>query len=73
MAETIPECPGRARERNPFPEDRRCPNCGQMVEIWSNEQRKTCVCGTIVWMEQIPSCAEWCKEAEKCFGVKPEA
>ena len=45
-----------------------CPGCGNTVEIFGDEVKVHCRCGRHVFREALPSCAQWCKEAERCFG-----
>lgn len=62
-------CPGSIGLKQPKPEYKKCPNCGEEVEIWSDEVRATCgKCHTRVFREQAPSCIEWCAAAEQCVG-----
>lgn len=61
-------CPGSAEFVTPAPEERRCPRRGRAVEIWSDEQEATCVCGFVIHRDRVPSCVEWCLAAEKCLG-----
>ena len=61
-------CPGRTAnvlvESTLVP----CPECGRTVEIFGDEERVHCRCGHWVFREALPSCAQWCPEAERCFG-----
>lgn len=62
-------CPGSKVIRQPLPEDYPCPQCGEMVEIWTHELKVKCPqCGTTVFREQKPSCIDWCKFAKECVG-----
>ncbi|MBI4285730.1 MAG: hemerythrin domain-containing protein [Chloroflexi bacterium] len=61
-------CPGSLKIREPVPEYMTCPNCGAEVEIWTDEVRATCKCGTKVFREQRPSCIDWCAYAKECVG-----
>lgn len=62
-------CPGAKLIRQPAPEIFKCPNCGEEVEIWTDELRGRCSkCGTVVIKEQDQSCLEWCKMARECVG-----
>jgi hypothetical protein len=46
-----------------------CPKCGEMVEIFSDEQRRRCPeCKTMVFIEETPSCVQWCTAARECLG-----
>ncbi len=62
-------CPGAKHIRQPKPEIFICPNCGEEVEIWTDEIKATCPkCKTIVYKFQDMSCIEWCKMAKDCIG-----
>ena len=64
------KCPGQD-SRNLRVELHKCPNCGNEVEIFSDEARVKCrKCGKMVYREKMPSCAEWCASAKKCLGEK---
>ena len=46
-----------------------CPTCGDAVEVFSDEQRRTCPrCGTKVSRDAVPACASWCPSAITCIG-----
>lgn len=63
------QCPGSSNIRTPFPSYKKCPQCGEEVEIWSNELKTKCThCGETVFKENVPSCIEWCQYAEECIG-----
>ena len=67
-------CPGSRLIKSPVPEYVVCPNCGEEVEIWSDEVRATCPkCKAVVARERLPSCAEWCRSAEACLGSEAYA
>lgn len=62
-------CPGSRTIREPKPEYMTCSNCGQEVEIWTDELKATCRnCGTKVYRAQQASCIEWCPHAKECVG-----
>jgi ribosomal protein S27AE len=47
---------------------KKCPECGSEVEIFSSDVKVRCQkCGFVVFND-IQSCIEWCKYAEKCLG-----
>lgn len=49
----------------------KCPQCGEMVEMFSDEIKRRCLnCKTIVYKEKVPSCIEWCQSAKECLGGK---
>ncbi len=45
-----------------------CPDCGKEVEIFGDEIKVRCRCGSYVFREALPACSQWCSEAERCFG-----
>ena len=64
-------CPGSKIIRQPKPELFDCPNCGEEVEIWTDELKGTCPsCKSTVMRYQDQSCLEWCKLAKNCVGDK---
>ena len=71
----VPKCPGQDL-RFWKPEDifeAPCPHCGTGIEFWKDDPARTCSgCGQRVKNPKIDTgCAEWCKYAEECLGVKP--
>lgn len=62
------KCPGQDI-RNLRAAMYKCPNCGNEVEMFSDELRIKCKkCGDYVYKEQTPSCIEWCPSARQCLG-----
>lgn len=63
------ECPGAKDLKRPKPEEIKCPYCGEVVEIWTDETKATCPkCKKIVTRKQDLSCIEWCQYAKECVG-----
>jgi len=62
------ECPGRRGTRNLDSLVLRCPKCGELVEMFNDEQKVRCRCGQTILREAIPSCIQWCPAAERCLG-----
>jgi ribosomal protein S27AE len=61
-------CPGTANLRTPTLSIKKCPQCGEEVEIFSNDIKVTCTaCGFVIWND-ITSCVRWCKYARECVG-----
>lgn len=49
-------------------EEKICPNCGNMVEIFSVDTEAVCDrCGFVIYNDML-SCVQWCKYARKCVG-----
>ncbi len=62
-------CPGSRLFKNPLPEAIQCSGCGEELEIWTDEMKVRCKgCGTITYRDRMPSCIDWCKDAESCVG-----
>lgn len=62
-------CPGAVNIREVKPEYTDCHQCGEEVEIWSDELSARCShCGARVTRERQPSCIDWCPFAEQCIG-----
>jgi len=67
----ISGCPGADKIKHPVPVYKKCPNCGEEVEIWSDEFYAKCPkCGGYVLGDITPSCVEWCKYARECLGLR---
>jgi ribosomal protein S27AE len=61
-------CPGTANLRTPTLTIKKCPQCGEEVEIFSNDVKVACGnCGFIIYND-ITSCIQWCKYAKECVG-----
>lgn len=61
-------CQGAARLKNPTLEERVCPVCGNLIEIFSVDTEVACEnCGFVAYNDQL-TCVQWCKYAEKCMG-----
>ena len=61
-------CPGSMKTMVPEPLERKCPKCGDMIEIWSDEEKADCRCGETVFKDKAPTCVIWCSAAEECLG-----
>ena len=63
------QCPGRTTAAAYLSSTLvKCSGCGNEVEIFGDEIKIRCRCGCYVFREALPACAQWCKEAERCFG-----
>lgn len=61
-------CPGAANLRTPTLSIRKCPQCGEEVEIFSNDLKVRCPnCGFLIYND-VQSCIQWCKFAKECVG-----
>jgi len=64
----LDKCPGAANIRSPTIILKKCPNCGEEVELFSDEMQVTCDnCGFAVYNDR-ESCVQWCKYARECVG-----
>ena len=64
----LDHCPGAANLRTPTLSIKKCPRCGEEVEVFSNDVSVTCsTCGFVVYKD-IMTCVQWCKYAEVCVG-----
>ncbi|HDP36364.1 MAG TPA: hypothetical protein ENN27_00625 [Candidatus Atribacteria bacterium] len=62
------KCPGAANIRTPTIKIKKCPECGEEVEIFSDEMQVKCSnCGFTVYND-LQSCVQWCKYAKECVG-----
>ena len=64
----IEQCPGASDIRTPTITLKVCPECGEEIEIFSNEMQVKCSnCGFTVYND-VEACIQWCKYAEECVG-----
>ena len=64
------KCPGQD-SRNIKVRTIVCKNCGQEVELFSDEMRRRCPeCNGVVAQDALPSCIDWCRLAKECVGDK---
>ena len=68
MAMLFTQCPGAARLRQPTIEEKVCPVCGNLIEIFSTDVTAACdKCGFVAYND-AQNCIEWCKYAKQCIG-----
>jgi ribosomal protein S27AE len=61
-------CPGSANIRTPTLSIRKCPECGEEVEVFSSDSKVECGrCGFVIYND-ITACVQWCKYAKECVG-----
>lgn len=49
-------------------EDKKCPQCGNEIEIFSIDTSAVCEkCGYTVYNDSL-NCVQWCQYARKCVG-----
>ncbi len=48
--------------------EKTCPNCGQIIEMFSIDTEVACEnCGFVAYNDSL-SCVQWCKYARQCVG-----
>jgi len=62
------KCPGRMTPRALDSVMVPCPDCGRMVEFFTDEPKRRCRCGRLLLREALPRCADWCPAAAVCLG-----
>ena len=62
------KCPGKQSTRQLDSVVVPCPDCGLLVEFFTDEPKRHCRCGRVLLREALPQCAEWCLAAAQCLG-----
>ena len=62
------KCPGKQSLKNLDSVVVPCPDCGRLVEFFTDEAKRNCRCGRVLLREALPQCAEWCMAAAECLG-----
>jgi len=62
------KCPGKLNIRNLDSVVVPCPDCGRLVEFFTDEPKRRCCCGKLLLQESLPRCADWCPAAAECLG-----
>ena len=63
-------CPG-SDGRSLKAEERQCPTCSNIVELFSDEGSVKCrKCGTVVKRGAPLVCSEWCSHADSCAAAR---
>ena len=58
----------QGKPRTPTLEEKRCPRCGSLIEIFSVDTEAVCEnCGQVIYNDTL-SCVQWCQYARKCVG-----
>ncbi len=56
------------KPRTPTLHEKICPNCGEIIELFSIDTQVACDhCGFIAYNDTL-SCVQWCAHARKCVG-----
>ena len=61
-------CPGSQSHKYPDSVVVPCPDCGALVEFFTDEPKRRCRCGRVLLREALPQCADWCPAAHLCLG-----
>ena len=58
----------QGKPRTPTIIEKTCPQCGELIEMFSIDAQMTCEkCGFVAYNDTL-SCVQWCQYAEKCVG-----
>ena len=58
----------QGKPRTPTILDKKCPQCGQDIEMFSTDTEARCEnCGFVAYNDTL-SCVQWCKYARQCVG-----
>ena len=58
----------QGKPRTPTLHEKICPQCGNVIELFSIDTQVTCDrCGFVAYNDTL-SCVQWCEYARKCVG-----
>ena len=58
----------QGKPRTPTIHEKICPNCGEIIEMFSIDTEMACEkCGFVAYNDTL-SCVQWCQYAKKCVG-----
>ena len=58
----------QGKPRTPTIHEKICPQCGNVIEIFSIDTEVSCDrCGFVAYNDSL-SCVQWCKYAKQCVG-----
>ena len=58
----------QGKPRTPTLEEKICPRCGNVIEVFSTDTEVACdKCGFVTYNDSL-SCVQWCPYARKCVG-----
>lgn len=58
----------QGKPRTPTIHEKVCPNCGEIIELFSIDTAVACEkCGFVAYNDTL-SCVQWCAHAKKCVG-----
>lgn len=56
------------KPRTPTIHEKYCPQCGNLIELFSIDTQVACEhCGFVAYNDTL-SCVQWCQYAKKCVG-----
>ena len=62
------KCPGVSKILMPTIKIRKCPQCGEEVEVVSSDMQTECPKCNFVIYNDVTSCVQWCQYARECVG-----
>lgn len=58
----------QGKPRTPTIIEKECPNCGNLIELFSIDTQMACEkCGFVAYNDTL-SCVQWCQYAKQCVG-----
>lgn len=58
----------QGKPKTPTIHEKLCPQCGEIIELFSIDTQVTCEkCGFVAYNDTL-SCVQWCKYAKQCVG-----
>lgn len=58
----------QGKPRTPTIHEKICPQCGNVIELFSIDTEVACdYCGFVAYNDNL-SCVQWCKYAKQCVG-----
>ena len=58
----------QGKPRTPTIHEKICPNCGEIIELFSIDTEMACEkCGFVAYNDAL-SCVQWCQYAKQCVG-----
>ena len=58
----------QGKPRTPTIHEKICPQCGEIIELFSVDTEVACEkCGFVAYNDTL-SCVQWCKYAKQCVG-----
>lgn len=64
----LDKCPGAAHLRTPTITLKKCPECGEEVEVFSTDMKVNCPNCRFTIYNNMEACVQWCQYAKECVG-----